>query len=185
MIGIEGSFWGITGDSNLASTLGVEYDSRGTSAQGSVHPIGTADSYFPSNYDFHMNYIDIDFSIRYKWFQVGSDVGIPITGHLDLNGGTPDYDRSENVPKADLNTTIGIFAAANLSIGEWSTGKLNLVMRLDYELLDPISDVSFLDIYMPPSSPYPFVIFSTGSSGPIFLARLGLSYEFTAWRGTP
>jgi hypothetical protein len=186
MAGIDGSLWGITGDSNLAFTLGIDYDSRGWSTVGDAsQPVpGVEEGWgFYSKYDFQMNSIGIDLSIRSQWFQAGSEVDIPIYGHLEINSSNSSYSGAENIPKADLNTTIGIFAAANFRVAEWSMGKLNLIMRLDYELLNPISDVSFLNTPVSPSFPYP-VIYGTESTGPIFLARLGLSCEFAIWHGT-
>ncbi len=187
MAGIEGSIWGITGDSNLAFTLGIGYDSRGSSTIGHAHASDAGGWGFYTNYDLHMNYIGIDFSIRSLWFQAGSEVDIPMNGHIEINSSYSSYSGAENITKSDLNTTIGIFAAANFSIEESSTGKLDLVMRIDYELLNPISDVSFLDRPLFPSFPsFPLsAIYSSESTGPIFLARLGLSYEFTAWRALP
>jgi hypothetical protein len=175
LVDVEGSYWGLTGIRNFAFALGVGYDSRATGGQGRV--LGP----YTSNYETRLSYADIDASFRYHWLQAGVTVGIPLNGNVNVNYGGS-FVEIGDIPNTYLNTTFGIFAATNFLIAEWSPGKLDLVARLDYEVQNPFSNGYF--VFMSADSPTPITYFP-GSGGPIFLARLGLSYEFTAWCGTP
>jgi hypothetical protein len=173
----EGSLWGITGDSNLAFTFGIGYDSRGTSGQG-------ATIWGNSNYDLRQDYIETDLSIRYQWLQAGVEYGIPLNGYLDFpNATVPVFTNlSKGDSNADMGTTIGIFAAANYPLAQWSTGKLNLTVRIDYDLYTNSNTTILVRNQAPnPIISAPRYAYSTGSTGPIFLARLGLSYDFNVW----
>jgi hypothetical protein len=175
---VEGSLRGIIGDSDLAINLGIGYDSRGTGGVGYFYGA----SYLPiSNYVMRLNYIDVAASIRYRYLQAGIVAGLPLNWQM-----TVDTNSAYNGPAVwrfgspYMRTTLGIFAAGNFAITEWSSGKLIFVARLDYELQAPITTTSF--VFTTENSPIGY-LYSTNSIGPIFLARLGLSYEFTVWRG--
>ncbi len=174
LAGIEGSFWGLTDNNNLAFTLGIGYDSRETGGQG--RSLGAQ---YTSNYDVRMNYAEIDVSLCYLWFQAGVVAGIPLKGDFNQNSSTLFYPYSGNFPNTDLNTTFGIFAATNFTIVEWPTSNLILVARLDYEPFDPFSNSYF--VVTNAATPTP-VSYFPGGAGPIVLARLGLSYKFNVWQ---
>jgi hypothetical protein len=162
LIGVEGSLLGVIRDSNLAFSFGTGYDFRSTEYQ--------------STSIFRANYVALDLSIRNRWFQVGVEAGIPVSGNLDMDPGTP-FSSTANLPKADLNTFFGIFAAAHFPLVEWSKGKLNLVMRLDYEILNDLSD----SILTPFGARYDYSYYP-GNPLPTLVARIGLSYEFNVWQ---
>jgi hypothetical protein len=169
LAGVKVSLWGATGDTDMALALGVGYDARGTGAFGNQNDI---------HQEYRLNYADLDASIRYRWLEAGVAYGIPLNGHLNLNISNPNS-AITNYSSTDMRTTFGIFAAANYSIIEGSSGRLNLVARLDYEMTDTLLNHDF--IITSENSPDPLGEISM-RKGPIFMARVGLSYEFAVWR---
>jgi hypothetical protein len=176
LAGVEGSIRGLTGDSNLALSLGIGYESRGFDGNG--YPFDPQ-GYGPDLNVIRENYVDLNASIRYAWFQVGTVIGFPLNWHLTLDITLPTpYEWSLN--NADMTTTVGVFAAGNFTVSEWTSGKLNFIARLD---LDGIfgelksGGVRLTNIDSPPTLLY------FPDTSPVLLARIGLSYEFSVWSG--
>ncbi len=175
LAGIKLSIWGLTGDTNLAVALGIGYDARGTGSYGQPNDF---------HQEYRLNYVDMDLSLRYRWLEAGVAFGLPRDGHLNLNISDPNPHLTE-FSDAEMNKTFGIFAAANVAILKWLGGNLNAIARLDYVTTDVLTTRSNF-IYTTEQSPDPLFMF-TGGKGPIFMARLGLSYDFTfrILRSTP
>ncbi len=174
LAGVEGSIGGFTGDSNFALNLGIGYENRSFDGIGYV-----VETYGPSHDIMRENYIDLDASFRYNWFQAGVVIGFPLNWHVTIN----DVFASSmgwNFSNADMMTTVGLFAAGHITVSEWTSGKLIFIGRLDFDAIEPPLNDNGVPItvgngvarlgYLPDRSS-------------ILTARIGLSYEFSVWSG--
>jgi len=181
MAGVEGSIRGLIGDSDLALNLGGGYESRGYDGNGYMPQSTIRDPNI-----IRENYIDMDASFRYKCFQFGAVIGFPLNWHLTRTNVDPGP-MEWYFDNADMNTTVGIFFAGKFTVSEWSSGKLIFISRLDFEsFVTPIPNTpthsGVLLTYNESNGP-PYGYTYMPDLGPIFIARVGLSYEFTVWGG--
>lgn len=178
LVGAEGSIRGFTGDSNLALNLGIGYDSRGFDGNG----------YMPQSLHtdpniIRENYIDMDASFRYKCFQFGTVIGFPLNWHLTRPNTYPSS-MEWYFSNADMNTTVGIFFAGKFTVSEWTSGKLIFIAQLDFEsFVTPLPNSPLNSGVRLTYNNAPNGYLYLPDLGPIFLARVGLSYEFSVWNG--
>ncbi len=181
LAGIEGSIRGLTGDSNLALNLGIGYESRGFDGNGYMPQATITDPNI-----IRENYVDMDASFRYKCFQFGTVIGFPLNWHLTRTNVYPGP-MEWYFGNADMNTTVGIFFAGKFTVSEWSSGKLIFIARLDFEsFVTPIPNTPTNNgvlLTYNESNESPYVYKYLPDLGPILLARVGLSYEFSVWSG--
>ena len=177
LAGVVGSIIGLTGDSNFAFNLGIGYESRGAAGSGYYVQSGSSSNIIRENY------VDLTASFRSNWFQAGLVVGFPLNWHLTMNS-YPSGLTEWNFDNSDMTTTEGIFAAGNFTVSEWTSGKLIFIARLDIDDFGPSiitnNGISLTTKDTPIGyNPPPYFPRLAG----IFIARIGLSYEFTIWSG--
>ena len=78
------------------------------------------------SYEFEAGYLFVGPAVQYKWFELGVDIGTPITGNFNTFGGTL-ADTSQSLAASDIDPLLLISASAQVPIAERNGNWLSLL----------------------------------------------------------
>ncbi len=127
------------------------------------------------SYDFAGDYLFVGPALRYKWFELGVDLGTPLNGNFFTFGGSL-ADTSSSLGSSEMTPLAMATAAAFVPIATTDGSQLSLVVSASYELSSSAITKQF--ILHDPSSHAP-VVTTGGQLGPIGSVQVGLTWQFS------
>ena len=149
--------------SDFALRLGISYRS--------IQVEGEATYY---SYEFSGNYLFFAPAIRYKWIEVGLDIGTPLKGNFKTTGGGSIADTASSLGSQDMATLVQIVASASLPLVIDNGNQLSLLVSAS---CSPSTLMTKEFILHDATSPDP--ITTAGPLGPIETIQVGLTWQFT------
>jgi hypothetical protein len=135
--------------------------------------IQSATSYY--KYEFEAGYFFVGPAIEYKWFELGLDIGTPLSGNFNTFGG-PLADTNVNLATAEIVPLVQIAAVVHVPLAEKNGNRLELLFTGNYQVSSHVMEKEI--ILHSPNSRIP-VAQTGGDLGPISTFQIGLTYQFS------
>ncbi len=126
------------------------------------------------DYEFGGSYFFLGPAIEYKWFELGLDIGTPLTGNFRTYGSQL-ADTSSSLAASDMSMLVQIAADVLFPVAQNDGNELLAMISGSYQVSSLVTQKLF--ILHPPGSREP-VTTAGGTLGPIGTIQVGLSWQF-------